>query len=164
MILDKFKEVFFSLAPITLIVVILHFTITPLSPLLLGRFLMGALLILIGLTIFLFGIDIGLYPVGEYIGVQLTETRKISLFVIISAFIGFFISVAEPDLHILARQASDVTAGMLGKNIMVLAVSVGLGFIVSLGLYRIVKSFPLKKFFLISFLVILFLAIFTGAL
>ncbi|HHX02992.1 MAG TPA: DUF1538 domain-containing protein [Tissierellia bacterium] len=162
LILDKFKEVFFSLAPITLIVVILHFTITPLSPLLLGRFLMGALLILIGLTIFLFGIDIGLYPVGEYIGVQLTETRKISLFVIISAFIGFFISVAEPDLHILARQASDVTAGMLGKNIMVLAVSVGLGFIVSLGLYRIVKSFPLKKFFLISYLVILFLAIFTS--
>ncbi len=162
LIVSKFKEVFFSLAPITLIVVILHFTITPLSTLLLGRFLIGALMILLGLTIFLFGIDLGLYPIGEYIGMRLTLGRKLSIFAVLAAFIGFFISVAEPDLHILARQASDVTSGLLNKNTMVFAVSAGLGIVVSLGLLRIVKSFSLKKFFFLSYLFILSLAIFTS--
>lgn len=162
MIASKFKEVFFSLLPITLIVVLLHFTITPLPTLLLGRFLMGAFLILMGLTVFLFGIDLGVYPIGDYIGGRLTSLKYLLTFVVVSVLIGFFISVAEPDLHILANQIFEVTAGALSKNAIVYSVSSGIGVLVSLGLVRIIKAFSLKKFFLFAYSLIFLIALFTS--
>ena len=63
-LIDKFKEVLASVLPITLIVLILHFTISPLETNMLYAFLIGAVLVVIGLTIFLFGVDQGIEPIG----------------------------------------------------------------------------------------------------
>ena len=67
-LIDKLKEVMASVLPITIIVLILHFTISPLDPTMLYAFLLGSVLIIAGLTIFLFGIDQGIEPVGHSIG------------------------------------------------------------------------------------------------
>ena len=103
-LLDKLKEVLYTVLPIAIIVIILHFTITPLETHMILKFLVGTVIIIIGLSIFLFGVDIGITPIGNNIGSSLIKTNKILMLTAVGLVLGFIISAAEPDLHILARQ------------------------------------------------------------
>ncbi len=162
-ITEKGKEVLFSVLPITIIVLILNFTLTPLDTPLLIRFIIGAILIILGLSVFLFGVDIGITPLGKHMGSFLTKTNKLWIVVITGIILGFFISVAEPDLHILAGQVDTVTHGLLSKMGMVIIVSVGIALMLSLGLIRIVFNFPLYKLLTILYFIIFLLALFTSS-
>lgn len=162
-ITDKLKEVLFSVLPITIIVLILNFTVTPLETSLLVRFLLGAVLVIIGLSIFLFGVDLGITPIGNLMGSSLTKSNKIWIIGAAGLILGFFISIAEPDLHILAGQVEIVTAGMISKAGIVLVVSFGIAVMLSLGLIRIVYNIPLYKVLTIVYALIFVLAIFTSS-
>lgn len=140
----KLKEVLASVLPITFIVLVLHFTITPLETDMLFAFLIGSALVIIGLTIFLFGIDQGLEPIGQGIGKTITRSNSYAVLITVSLILGFFISYAEPDLHILANQVDNVTFGRFDNKLMVIAVSIGLGVMMTLGMLRIIKSIRLK--------------------
>ena len=159
---EKFKEVFFAVLPITLIVILLHFTLTPLDTLVLFRFLIGSLLIVIGLSIFLFGVDIGITPIGSKMGSTITKSNKIWIVLIAGLALGFFISIAEPDLHILAGQISLVTNGEISKLLIVVVVSVGIAVLLAIGLIRIVYNIPLYKLLTLLYFIIFGLAIFTS--
>ena len=76
-IISKLKEVLYSVLPITVIVLILHFTISPFDTVLLIRFLIGAVFIIFGLTVFLIGVDIGITPIGNLLGSTIAKTNKI---------------------------------------------------------------------------------------
>ncbi len=159
---EKIKEVLTSVLPITVIVLILNFVVTPLETPILIRFILGAILIILGLSIFLFGVDIGITPIGNLMGSSLTKTNKIWIVVVAGVILGFFISIAEPDLHILADQVDFVTSGLISKGSIVLVVSIGIALLLSLGLIRIVYNFPLYKLLTILYLIIFVLAIFTS--
>lgn len=161
-IISKLKEVLFSVLPITIIVIILHFTLTPIETPLIIRFLIGAVLIIAGLTIFLLGVDIGITPIGNMMGTAIVKSNKIRIVIIAGLVLGFFISIAEPDLHILAGQVDAVSSGLISKNIIVVVVSLGIAAMLSLGLSRIVYSFPLYKLLSILYGIILILALFTS--
>ncbi|HZJ75847.1 MAG TPA: DUF1538 domain-containing protein [Clostridia bacterium] len=161
-VLTKFKEVLFSVLPISIIVVILNFTLTPLETPVLYRFLIGACLIIIGLTVFLLGVDLGITPIGNNMGATIAKTNKIWLVGLSGLFLGFFISVAEPDLHILAGQVSTVTSGLISKFSIVAVVSLGIAVLVALGLIRIVKNIPLNIMLTVIYVIIFALAIFTS--
>jgi hypothetical protein len=161
-VLTKFKEVLFSVLPISVIVVILNFTLTPLETPVLYRFLIGACCIIIGLTVFLLGVDLGITPIGNNMGATIAKTNKIWLVGLLGLFLGFFISVAEPDLHILAGQVSTVTLGLISKFSIVAVVSLGIAVLVALGLIRIVKNIPLNKMLTVIYIIIFALAIFTS--
>jgi len=159
---EKFKEVIFSVLPITVIVLALHFTLTNLETPQLIRFLLGALLIIIGLSIFLVGIDKGITPIGNLMGATLTKTNKIWIVGIAGLILGFFISIAEPDLHILAGQVDFVTGGVIPKFTIVIIVSIGIAALLAIGLIRIVYNIPLYKLLSILYLIVFVLAIFTS--
>lgn len=159
----KFREVLPSILPITLIGVILHFTLTPMETPMILRFLFAAFLVMVGLAIFLAGVDLAISDIGKKLGTLIARSRKISIVLLAGFFLGFIISVAEPDLHILAQQVDLATAGGLARVMLVIAVSLGIGVLMSLGLVRSVKSFPLFKFFTITYFLILILSIFTEA-
>ena len=90
-LLEKLKEVLFAVIPVTLIVLVLHLTVTPLDHHLLVRFLLGAFFIIIGLTIFLFGVDIGITPIGNLMGNTLTKSNKVRIIGLAGLILGFFI-------------------------------------------------------------------------
>jgi hypothetical protein len=159
---EKLKEVTYAVLPITLIVIILHFTLTPLEPTVLLRFLIGAVFIIVGLSIFLFGVDIGITPIGNAMGSAIAKSNKIWLVVIAGITLGFFISIAEPDLHILAGQIELVTSGAISKIGIVVIVSIGIAVLLSIGLARIVYNVPLYKLLTLLYLIIFGLAIFTS--
>lgn len=161
-LLDKLKEVLYSVLPITIIVLIMNFTIVPLEASMILRFILGALLIVIGLTIFLFGVDIGISPMGNLVGASLAKANKIWIIIVGALTLGFFVSVAEPDLHILASQVADVTSGMISKTLIVVVVSIGIAVLLALGLIRIVYNVPLYLLLFVLYLLIFVLAIFTS--
>lgn len=158
----KLKEVLGSVLPITVIVLVLHFTISPLNQAMLNAFLLGSLLVIIGLTIFLFGIDQGLEPIGHGIGNSLVHSKSFAAIITICLVLGFFISYAEPDLHILAGQVDSVTAGQFGRILMVVVVSIGLGVMMTLGILRIMKNVRLKYMFSAAYGLIFILSLFSS--
>ncbi|HWQ59157.1 MAG TPA: DUF1538 domain-containing protein [Clostridia bacterium] len=161
-IVPKLKEVLFSVLPITAIVLLLHFTLTPLETPLILRFLIGAALIIIGLTVFLIGVDIGITPIGNRMGSSIVKTNKVWIVVAAGLLLGFFISAAEPDLHILAEQVDAVSVGVISKASIVLVVSLGIAILLSFGLLRIVYDFPLYIILTILYGAIFALAVFTS--
>ncbi len=159
----KFKEVVASVLPVTLIVILLNFTITPLEAGQLPRFIIGAILVTIGLTIFLFGIDQSIEPIGHAMGGALAKSGKYPVVITVTLILGFFISYAEPDLHILAGQVDTVTQGQFNKTLMVVVVSIGIGVMMTLGIIRIIKSVPLRYVFTAAYALIFILSIFSPA-
>lgn len=161
-LISKFKEVLLSVIPITIIVLILNFTITPLETPVFIRFLVGAVFLIIGLTIFLIGVDIGITPIGNHMGGALAKTNKLWLVAIAGLILGFFISVAEPDLHILAGQVDSVSSGLISKTSIVVIVSIGIAVMLAIGLGRIVYNFPLYKLLSIIYCIIFIFALLTS--
>ena len=158
---EKFKETLYSVLPIVIIVLLLNFTIAPMENHFIGRFLLGAIFIIIGLSIFLFGADIGITPIGNLMGKTIAKSNKIWIVAVAGMILGFLISIAEPDLHILAGQVDDVTGGALSKNAIVVVVSIGIAVMISLGFMRIVFNQPLNKMLTIIYGVILLFGLFT---
>ena len=162
LIISKFKEVLYSVIPIAVIVLILNFTLTPLETPLIIRFIIGCIAIIIGLSIFLVGVDIGITPIGNVMGSKMAKSNKILVVILVGLVLGFVISIAEPDLHILASQVEMVTSGVIGKGIILVIVSIGIALMLSLGLTRIVYNIPLYKILSGVYGFIFILALFTS--
>lgn len=160
-LLGKLKEVLYSVLPCVVIVLLLHFTVTSLPTMQLLRFLLGAVFIVLGLSIFLAGVDIGITPLGQHIGSALSKSNRIWIVVAGGLVVGFFISIAEPDLQILADQVSSVTGGDLPKLTMLVVVSLGIAAMLAMGLIRTVYNFSLRVMLLIAYAIILVLALFS---
>lgn len=160
-LLNKFKEVVISVAPIIVFVLILHFTFLPLETAQLYRFLIGAGCIIVGMSIFLFGVDIFVTPLGEMSGKSLTKSNNIIIIGIAGLLLGFFISIAEPALHILAGQVAQVSLNQIGFWDLIISVSIGMAIMISIGLIRSIFSFSFKITMLICYIVIFILCLFT---
>lgn len=158
----KFKEVLYSIIPISLIVITLNFTLTPLDHFTMIRFLIGVLCIIIGLTLFLTGVDTGITPIGNYMGTTLAKTNKLYVVGASGIILGFFVSIAEPDLHILASQVESVTSGIISKGIIVVVVSVGIAVMLAIGLIRIVYNVPLYKILMVLYGIIFIISLSTS--
>ncbi|MGI5912357.1 MAG: DUF1538 domain-containing protein [Syntrophomonadaceae bacterium] len=161
-LIEKLKDVILSVLPITVIVLILNFTITPIETNLLIKFLLGAVFIIVGLSIFLFGIDIGISPLSKLMGYSATKTNKAWVVALAGLILGFFITIAEPDLLIFAGQVDAVSSGVISKLGIVVVVSIGIAVLLAIGLLRIVFDVALHKLLTILYLIILALALFTS--
>jgi hypothetical protein len=148
--------------PITAIVLLLNFTLTPLMPSVLWGFFFGVLLILAGLSVFLLGVDVGVSAVGRYVGAAITRTNKIWIVAVAGVVLGFFITLAEPDLHILGGQVEAATSGLLSQFTIVLTVSVGIAVLLAFGLIRIVYNVPLFIVLTALYGIIFVLSFFTA--
>lgn len=161
-ILEKIREVVLAVVPVVAIVFLLHLTLTPLGPGLLFLFLRGAFLIVLGLSIFLFGVEIGIAPLGSLVGELLVRSNRIWVVAGSGLLLGFVISMAEPALHVFAGQIDAVTAGALPKFYLITVTSLGIGALALFGLVRIVKNVPLRRVLAILYGFILILGILSS--
>ncbi|NLK73647.1 MAG: DUF1538 family protein, partial [Clostridiales bacterium] len=86
----KLKEVFFAVLPVTIIVLILNFTIVPLENIVIIRFVIGAVFVVIGLMIFLLGVDNGITPIGNLIGEKIAKSNRLWIVILSGLVLGFF--------------------------------------------------------------------------
>lgn len=159
-IAKKFKETVISVLPITLIVTLLHLTIAPLGRAVFITFLAGCVLLILGLTLFLLGIDIGIIPLGENLGTALTGKRNVVLLLGVAFVIGFIVTAAEPAVGVFAGQVHDID-NSVSRTSLLSVISTGVGCFVSFGLMRIILGIPLKFVFIIGYVIIFALVFFV---
>lgn len=145
-LMEKLREAAASVLPITLIVALVCLAFVPVRSGLLLSFLLGSLLLIGGMGLFTLGADMSMSRIGGSIGAQLTRSRKLSLIVAGSFLLGTAISLAEPDLQVLAQNVPAID-----KTVLVVTVSLGVGLFLTLSLLRILFSIPLRRLLLISY-------------
>ena len=148
---QKVKEAFSSVFPITLIVLLLCFSVTPIDSGMLLSFVVGAFFVVVGMGLFTLGADTAMTPIGEYVGTSVMRTKKLWIIVPVCFLVGVLITVSEPDLQVLATQ--------LIKTIdfwtLIICVGVGVGVFLVIAFLRIVLrvklSYLLIGFYLLTF-------------
>ena len=148
-----------SVAPVMALVWLLHLAVAPLDGHI-WRFTLGGGLLILGLAIFLLGADLGVVPIGQRAGSALTSRRNLPFLLCSGFVIGFMITIAEPDVHVLAQQVSDV-APQISRLALVSMIALGVGFFVAFALLRIVLQIPLRTVLLVCYGV-LFACAFAG--
>lgn len=156
-IIAKFKETLTSVLPVMFIVLLLGVTVAPIGSLLIFRFLIGGVLLILGLTIFLLGVDIGIQPIGEQAGSALVSKRNLFLLLSVSLIIGFLVTVAEPDIQVFGDQIHSYFSSV-NKSALVYIIAAGVGFFVMFGLLRTILHLPLKITLLALYSLIFFAA------
>ena len=142
-LLAKCKETVVSVVPIMVIVLILHLTVSPLPSTILIEFLIGGVLLIIGLSIFLLGTDIGMIPVGQHVGSALTKKKNLFLMLGVGFLIGFVITIAEPGVQVFATQVTGVDSS-IPRTPLIVMIPVGVGLFIALGFARIVFQISMK--------------------
>ena len=159
-LISKFKETGISVIPILLIVLVLNFTIAPIGWSLVAQFLIGGVLIIFGLSVFLLGTDLGILPVGQKTGAMLVNKRSLGLMLAVGFIVGFFITVAEPDVRVLAIQAARVDPS-ISQTALVMMIGLGVGLFVAVGFGRTILGLPYRYLLVGFYLIVFALAYFT---
>lgn len=159
-IVAKLKETAVSVMPVMLIVILLGLTVVPLERILLVRFFIGGILLIFGLTIFLLGVDLGIQPMGERCGAELTKKRSLVLLLVVAFLIGFIVTAAEPDIQVFCNQVRNVFSSV-NKVLLTFVIAAGVGLFITIGLLRTVLNLSLKITLLISYIVLFAITIFT---
>ncbi|MGI6689035.1 MAG: DUF1538 domain-containing protein [Christensenellales bacterium] len=137
---EKLNEVLRSLVPVMALVLVLAFTLVKAEGEIIVRFLIGSALLLIGLTIFLVGIDLAMNPIGDHMATEVATSKTGFKVAVLSFLMGFLVTVAEPDLLILGEQVEAASGGAIGAQLMVYLVSAGVGVLIMLGTFRLLGS------------------------
>jgi hypothetical protein len=153
-------EVISAITPVTVIVLILQFAIIRLPLNMLLQFLAGVVLVGVGLTLFLLGAYLGILPMGEHIGATLAKTGKPWFVVLSGLLLGFFVTIAEPNVRVLAIQIDLVSGGAIPKSLLIYAIATGIGISIGLAMLRIILDIPIRYLLVagygIAFLLTLF--------
>ena len=144
-LMEKIKESLSSVLPITAIVLALSITIVPLTPGVLVLFLFGSFLLIVGVGMFTLGVDMSMTPMGNAIGVTMSRARRRILPLAAAFLLGMLITVAEPDLTVLAQQVPAIP-----NLVLILTVAAGVGLFLVVALLRVTLKIPLS-YLLVSF-------------
>lgn len=147
----KTNEAITSVLPITLIVLALCFTITPIPNSMLVSFIAGAVMLVVGMAFFTLGADSAMTPIGNKAGACITRSRKLWAIVLVSFLLGAIITISEPDLQVLAGQVPSIPNGVI-----IGAVALGVGVFLVIAMLRILLGIRLS-WMLIGFYVLIFL-------
>lgn len=158
---EKLKEAASSVIPVMILVSLLHFTVAPIANDYV-QFMIGGILLILGLGIFLLGAETGIVPMGQRAGSALTQRRNLPLLLSAGFITGFFVTIAEPDVHVLAQQVKSV-APSVNTGLLVGMIALGVGLFVSLALLRIVMQFSLRFLLFLLYLLLFICAAFTDA-
>ena len=155
-LLEKIKESLSSVLPVTGIVILIHLLLSPMPGGTFALFLIGAVLLVLGMGLFTLGADLSMMPMGERVGAHLTKSKKLSILIPVCFLIGALITIAEPDLTVLAGQVPTVPDAVL-----ILTVAVGVGLFLVLALLRIIFRKSLQLLLFVFYGLVFVLAAFT---
>lgn len=153
---EKLNESLAAVLPIIGIVLFLCFTIVPTSPSILMAFLIGAVLLVIGMTFFSLGAELAMTPMGERVGSRMTKTKKLWIMIILGFILGFIITVSEPDLQVLANQVPSIS-----NPVLIIAVACGVGLFLIFALLRMLFGIPLSHMLFTFYTIVFGLAFFV---
>lgn len=140
---DKLFETLRAVSPLIAVVSVLQFTVVGANVTVFLQFLAGSALVSLGLLLLFAGIDLGLLPMGRFIGSALTQRQSLSLILGVAFAIGFATTAAEPDVLVLAGQAEAAAQGTLSARPLVYIIAAGVGLFVAIAMLRVVLGFSM---------------------
>ena len=152
-LLEKLEETLKAVLPVLAIVLVLCFTVAPVEPGIMLAFLLGAVLLIVGMMFFTLGADMAMTPIGENVGTGMTKTRKLWLMVALTFILGFIVTMAEPDLQVLAEQVPSVP-----NIVLVLSVAAGVGIFLVSALLRMLYRVSLSHMLIVLYAAVFLLA------
>ena len=155
-LIQKFRESAASVLPVALIVALLCFSIAPMPTDLMLSFIIGTALLILGLGLFTFGVEKSMTLIGTYTGARLTKFRNLSILLVISFILGVIITIAEPDLQVLAENTPHINT-----IILIITVSVGVGLFLMLCMLRILLGVQLRWILMFFYIIVFTLAFFA---
>ena len=153
---EKLKEALQAVLPIIGLVLLLSFTIAPISPSILLCFLIGGILLIAGIVFFTLGAELAMSPMGERVGTAMTQSKKLWVVVALSFLLGFIITISEPDLQILANQVPSVP-----NMVLIITVALGVGLFLALALVRIRYKISLSVLLIICYAALILTSFFV---
>ncbi|MBQ7520948.1 MAG: DUF1538 domain-containing protein [Clostridia bacterium] len=156
MLLEKFREAAASVLPIVLLVALLCLVWVPMQNDLMLAFVLGSLFLVVGMGLFSLGAELSMSQIGSHIGAKLTKSRKPWLILSVSFVLGVVITVAEPDLQVLAGNVPAINT-----TVLIVVVSVGVGLFLLLSMFRILHAIELRWLILGFYGLVFLLAVFA---
>lgn len=154
--LKRFKDIFLALLPIVVIVFLVHFAFYPIETSVLVGFSISVVLICLGETVFLSGVDSTIMPMGELMVNAVNKASKFAVFVLFAIVFGLFATIAEPDVTLFSEQVT--LAGInIPKSLLMFSIGAGVGLFITIGVLRIIKNINIKYIYLILFALIFLL-------
>ena len=144
---EKLNETLKAVLPIIAIVLVLCFTVAPVEPGILLAFLLGAVMLTVGMMFFTLGVDMSMTPIGENVGTCMTQTKKLGVMVLLSFILGFIVTISEPDLQVLAEQVPAVP-----NMVLVLSVAFGVGLFLVAALLRMLFNITLAHMLIVLYI------------
>ena len=152
----KIAEALVSALPITAIVYVLALTpLFHLSQVELITFTVGAVLLILGIGLFNLGADLAMTPMGTHVGAGLSRQKKLGLLLAVCFVLGMLITIAEPDLQVLANQVSAVMNG----TVLIYAVGIGVGAFLVVAILKIVFRKSLSDILMLFYMLLFALAL-----
>ena len=155
-LMKVFREAIQSVLPIFAIVLFLSVSVAPMESGVLVMFLFGTLLLIVGMGFFTIGSGISMEPLGEGIGATLGKAKKVIVPLAVCLVLGILITIAEPDLTVLAEQVPSIP-----NTILILFVAIGVGIFLVISMIRTRKGIKLNNLLLVFYGIAIVLAFFT---
>ena len=145
-------EVMISILPIIVVFILFQIIAKKYSKRQVIRMSIGFIYTIIGLILFLTGVNVGFAPVGNLLGSSLASTNYSWILIPIGMVIGYYIVKAEPAVQVLNNQVEEITGGSISANSMNLCLSIGVAFAVGLAMVRVLTGINIYYILIISFL------------
>ena len=155
--MEKIKESVASVLPVSLIILLISFTICPLPNAIFISFIFSVMLMIFGMGLFTLGVDKSMTPMGEHVGATMTKSKKITVVAIVSFLIGTLITASEPDLTVLAGKVPAIN-----DQVFIWTVALGVGIFLVLAVLRIVFAIKLRHMLFVSYGLLFLLAAFSN--
>lgn len=160
--LKNLKEVVIAILPMTLLIVILTFIFAPLDSDEMISFLFGAGIMMIGMTLFLFGADYSMMEVGRLVGKYMIKKKSLTILIALGFMIGIVITIAEPSVQVLGQQVNQISEGKIGRVLLIGIVSVGTSVFLAFALLRVVFKLSYYQLMAIGYVGVLVASFFTS--
>ena len=164
-----------DVAPIVILIAVFQLVIIKKNIPNLKKIVFGVVLVIIGLTFFLIGLEKALFPLGEIMAKQLSEPgfvtknysgsltdwRAYYWVYVFAALIGFSTTIAEPSLYVVALKANEVSGGTIGILYLRVVVAIGVALALVVGTYRIVVGDSLVTYIMVGYIIVIIQTIFV---
>ena len=159
--LQLLKESFRDLLPIILVIMFFQLAIIQSVPENWLSTAIGLAIVGVGLAVFLLGLEVGIFPVGEGLASDFAHKGSTFWIVIFAFMIGFGTTIAEPALIVIAQKAASISDGRIDATILRMVVAFSVGFAIVLGVWRIIKGHPIHYYIITGYVMVVSATVFA---
>lgn len=156
---EQAEEVLRAVAPLLVLGIVLQLLLVRADLMLFLQFIAGSGLAALGMYLMFVGIDMGVLPMGRYIGAELPKKGSLLLILGVAFALGFATTSAEPDVLVLVNQVESVSDGALPGRLLLVVVAGGVGVFSALALLRVVYGFSMARLLMTVYSVVILLSL-----